>query len=119
MSSLRAVVAAAILFVPSAGFAEEMTFVIANSHEFKVQVEMYSQDRDHVWPGDNQAYILDDSQTKNITLSCNDGEIICYGAWIDGDSNTYWGVGPNNTQACDSCCYVCDGGSTENINLVE
>ena len=43
---------------------------------------------------------------------------ICYGAWIQGDQNTYWGVGPDNSQKCENCCYTCTGGETEQINLV-
>ena len=44
---------------------------------------------------------------------------IIRGAWVSGDQGTYWGVGPDNTQACDDCCYVCEGGVTEEIELVE
>ncbi len=116
----RVLVAAALLVTaPLTASAEQMTVVIANSHTYAVQLEMYSQDRDHAWPGGNEAYILDDGETKNITLECEDQENICYGAWVSGDATTYWGVGPNNDQECSDCCYVCDGGSTESINLVE
>ena len=99
--------------------AEEMTVVIANSHPYAVMLEMYSQDRDHVWPGGNEAYLLDDGETENVTLACKDEETICYGAWVQGDDTTFWGVGRDNSQSCDSCCYTCDGGATEEINLVE
>jgi hypothetical protein len=99
--------------------AGEVTFIMKNSHQFRVQVELYSQDRNHVWPGNNKVYILDDEETKRIPLSCNEGEKICYGAWVDGDASTYWGVGPNDKQQCEDCCYVCQGGNTETINLVE
>lgn len=117
---LRLLVAASLLAVsPFAASAEEMTVVIANSHPYAVQLEMYSQDRNHAWPGGGEVYILDDGETKNIALSCDDGENICYGAWVSGDASTFWGVGVDNSKECSDCCYVCDGGSTENINLVE
>jgi phosphotransferase system IIA component len=35
--------------------------------------------------GNNKVYILDDSETKRIPLSCESGEQICYGAWVDGE----------------------------------
>jgi hypothetical protein len=105
--------------ISPAASAEDMTVVIANSHPYAVMLEMYSQDRDHVWPGGNEAYLLDDGETKNISLACEDEETICYGAWVQGDDSTFWGVGRDNSQACDDCCYTCDGGSTEEINLVE
>ena len=83
-----------------------------------MRVDLYSQDRDHLWPGGGENYYLDDGETKEMSLECEEGESICYGAWIDGDESTYWGVGPNNGQKCESCCYTCEGGSTEEITLV-
>ena len=121
---LRTIIAAAAMLaaqlalsVPAS--AADVTFTMRNNHPNAVEVELYSQDRDHVWPGDNQVYILDDGETKIMPLSCEEGEKICYGAWIQGDQQTYWGVGPGNTEACDDCCYTCTGGATETINLEE
>jgi len=116
---LRAV-AAVFAFVVFAGFAAaaDVTFVMNNQHPNAVEVELYSQDRDHIWPGGGEVYLLDDGETKEMSLSCEEGESICYGAWISGDQNSYWGVGPNNAQKCDNCCYTCEGGQTEQINLV-
>ena len=113
--------AAACLFSASSlpALAEEMSFIMNNGHPYRVQVELYSEDRDHVWPGGGQAYVLDDDETKEIPISCRAGETICYGAWVDGDSGTYWGVGPDATESCSDCCYTCAGGETEEINLVE
>ena len=98
--------------------ADDVTFIMNNGHPNAVRVELYSQDRNQVWPGGNQTYYLDDSETKEIGLSCNSGESICYGAWIDGDESTYWGVGPNDKEQCSDCCYTCESGETEEINLV-
>ena len=116
---LRAV-AAVFALVAFAGFAAaaDVTFVMNNQHPNAVEVELYSQDRDHIWPGGGEVYLLDDGETKEMSLSCEEGESICYGAWISGDQNSYWGVGPNNAQKCDNCCYTCEGGQTEQINLV-
>jgi hypothetical protein len=99
--------------------AADVTFMMRNNHPNAVEVELYSQDRDHVWPGNGEIYSLDDGETKQMPLSCEEGERICYGAWVAGDRDTYWGVGPGNTQACDDCCYTCTGGNTETIDLVE
>ncbi len=115
-------VAAALLFglfafVPVA-FADDITFVMNNQHPNALEVELYSQDRDHVWPGGGQVYLLDDGETKTMPLACESGETICYGAWISGDQGTYWGVGPGNKQECETCCFTCEGGETEEITLV-
>lgn len=117
---------AAALFVLSVALAgsvlpaaaADVTFIMRNSHPNAVEVELYSQDRDHVWPGGNQVYYLDDGETKEIPLSCSEGEQICYGAWVSGDKGTYWGTGPENAETCEDCCYTCTGGETEEINLI-
>lgn len=108
----------ALLAPSTAALASDVTFAIKNSHPNAVEVELYSQDRKHVWPGGNEVYYLDDGETKSMALSCDEGETICYGAWISGDRGSYWGVGPDNVQDCDDCCYTCEGGETEEIELV-
>lgn len=115
----RAVTAAALLLIAAPAFAADVTFVMRNDHPNAVEVELYSQDREHVWPGGNEVYYLDDGETKEIPLSCEEGENICYGAWVSGDQQTYWGVGPDDKDDCDDCCYTCTGGKTEEINLTE
>jgi hypothetical protein len=114
----RMALAVAIAGLAAPAVAGEVTFVMNNHHPNAVEVQLYSQDRDHVWPGPDEVYLLDDGETKTMSLSCEDGEGICYGAWIVGDQNTFWGVGPGATQSCDNCCYTCQGGNTETINLV-
>ena len=110
---------AGIFFAASIASAADVTFVMKNEHPNAVEVELYSQDRNHVWPGNGEIYLLDDGETKTMALSCKDGEKICYGAWISGDKSTYWGVGPGQSQACEDCCYTCTGGNTEEIDLQE
>lgn len=109
----------ALLIGAQAASAGEVTFVMRNSHAYAVELELYSQDRNHVWPGNNQVYFLDDGETKQVPLSCREGETICYGAWVSGDKGTYWGVGPDDSETCEDCCYICTGGETEEIELVE
>jgi len=117
---MAASIALACMLSASVASAADVTFQMKNSHPNAVEVELYSQDRaDYVWPGNNEVYLLDDGETKTMALSCNEGEKICYGAWIKGDRETYWGVGPGNVQACDDCCYTCTGGNTEVIELTE
>ncbi len=124
MSTLRSASLAALLVISAAiavpaAHGEEMNFYITNSHPNALEVELYSQDRDHVWPGDGQVYVFNDGEEKTIPISCDAGESICYGAWISGDQGTFWGVGPNSAENCSDCCYVCNGGATESIDLTE
>lgn len=117
--SCRAAVLGALALFGGAGgaLADDVTFMMRNNHPNAVEVELYSQDRRHVWPGSNEVYYLDDGETKEIGLSCQSGETICYGAWLAGDRTTYWGTGPDNAEGCDNCCTTCEGGATEEINL--
>lgn len=115
----RLAIFAALIGAVTPAFAADITITMQNDHPNAVEVEMYSQDRDHVWPGNNQVYYFDDGETKQIPLACEEGETICYGAWIAGDKGTYWGTGPDNQQECSNCCYTCEGGETETIHLVE
>ncbi len=114
----RAGLAVALVVLSGVAFAADVTFVMQNHHPNALRVQLYSQDRNYSWPGGDEDFYLDDGESKTMPLSCEEGENICYGAWIDGDEDTYWGVGPNNKQDCDNCCYVCEGGETEQINLV-
>nr|WP_316651582.1 hypothetical protein [uncultured Gellertiella sp.] len=109
---------ALMTLVPAAD-AAGLTFSMRNDHPNAVEVELYSQNRRHVWPGGGDVYILDDGETKQIAISCQRGEKICYGAWVSGDSTTYWGTGPNNGHHCSNCCFTCNGTVTREINLTE
>ncbi len=115
-----ALVAALMLaLVPGPAQAQsEMTFRIKSDYDYKVQVAFYSVDRKgHVWPGGGKAYNLDNSKVQSIKISCLGGEKICYGGWVTGNAKLYWGVGNNNNQRCEKCCYVCNGNQTPVITL--
>ena len=115
----RVALAAAAIGVAAPALAADVTFVMRNSHPYAVEVELYSTDRPHSWPGGDEVYLLDDGEAKTMSLACEEGEQICYGAWVSGDEGTYWGVGPGNADSCDDCCVICEGGMTEEIDLVE
>ncbi len=100
----RLAIIAALVGAAMPAFAADVTFMMQNDHPNAVEVELYSQDRNHVWPGGGEVYYLDDGETKQIPLACEEGEQICYGAWISGDKGTYWGTGPDNAETCTDCC---------------
>ncbi|MBX3532900.1 MAG: hypothetical protein KF826_00945 [Xanthobacteraceae bacterium] len=90
--------------------AQEITFEITNDFGRDIQVEFYSQNRNHAWPGGNRAYNLNRGDTQTYKLACQRGEKICYGGWVKGNARTYWGVGLNGKQSCDRCCVFCGDG---------
>ena len=105
------------LAAPTVATAQQLTWEVQSMYPNKVQIEFYSQDRRHAWPGGNRAYNLNDYETHTYRLNCIAGEKICYGAWVTGNSSRYWGVGMNNRHGCKGCCYTCDDNVAE-VRLV-
>jgi hypothetical protein len=105
--------------VPGSASAENatLTWSFRSYHPNTVQLEFYSQHRDAAWPGGGRAYVLDDYDIHTFRLNCWDGEQICYGAWVDGNSE-YWGVGIDDREGCDNCCVICQNADfgTRNLN---
>ena len=90
------------------------TFVITNSDRYTLGLSFYSKNYGGEWPGNGKQYIL--SGTKTYNLRCTPGEKICFGAWRDHQT-TYWGVGKNGKEGCQSCCIQC--GQAYQANLTD
>ena len=103
--------------MPSMASAAKLTWHVRSEHPKVTSLEFYSQDRDYVWPGDNEVYVIDDYDEHTYTLSCNKGEKICYGAWVRNNSDSYWGSGYDGEQACEDCCFSCGAGDTPTMVL--
>ena len=103
--------------MPSLAGAASLKWHVRSEHDAKISLEFYSQDRDHVWPGDGDVYVIDDFDTHDYTLTCNKGEKICYGAWVRNHSDSYWGSGYDGKEACDTCCFTCGAGDTPTMVL--
>ena len=65
---LRNAVAGALLAAFAAGHAvaDTMLWEVTSEYPYRVQIEFYSQDRPHAWPGDGQAYDLNDYETHTF-----------------------------------------------------
>ncbi|CAN1566961.1 hypothetical protein MCEMSEM23_02980 [Rhabdaerophilaceae bacterium] len=95
-----------------------MTWKFKAFHENIVDIQLYSQNRNNVWPGTTRVWSIKNFETQTMKISCIAGERICHGAWVRGTSSMTWGVGQNNKQRCANCCYTCaDNVSTPVINL--
>ncbi|MGD0642079.1 MAG: hypothetical protein ABSC22_15130 [Roseiarcus sp.] len=106
------------LLIAAAGvlpaLAGSITWTVTNNSHYAVQVSFYSQVRGHEWPGGGQSWDLFDHGPHTFTLRCHNGEKICYGAFVYKTHSRYWGVGFNNSNACDDCCGICGAGTMEN-----
>ena len=117
LKALARIAALVILTAQTAG-AAELQWTFDNETDVDISIEFYSQDRDQVWPGGDQVYILGPTESRTYDLSCNQGENICYGGWIAGDDSTQWGSGYNDQQTCETCCAICGGGNAEPVDLI-
>lgn len=99
--------------------AADMSLYVKNQRSDGVALELFSRDRDTVWPGGDKVFLIDPRARKSVPISCNQGERLCWGAWANGNDKLSAGVGPDNDQPCDTCCFICVEHSTETIDLTE
>ena len=98
--------------------ADTLTFKVQSSTDYEMRIAFYSTTRNVYWPGGGKSYRLLDYDEKNISLSCNRNERICYGAW--DETGRHWGVGQAREYGCTNCCYTCKGVyTTKLINLTD
>lgn len=89
------------------GGTASMIWTVKSMYQFKVQIAFYSRERSHEWPGNSQAWDLNDYNNHTYTLNCRRGEKVCFGAWVTGNAKKFWGVGFGGKQGCASCCFHC------------
>lgn len=117
-SNILAAGLAAGAFAGQAASADSLSWTFDNATEVNLSLEFYSRDRDRVWPGEDQVFIIGPSDgARTYELDCNQGETICYGAWVRGDAETSWGSGFNGQRTCGDCCAICGGGVAEPVEL--
>ena len=62
--------------MPSLASAETLFWTIDNDFSRTVSVEFYSQDRNHVWPGNGQVYVIDPNEGDEPPTGESDPEAI-------------------------------------------
>ena len=100
---------AAIITACCANFAlaDSIVFTVDNEFTEDVAIEFYSTERDHVWPGGDQIWVVGVSAGEiSYPLDCNRGELICFGAWTISQQD-HWGLGMDMSQDCSDCCARC------------
>ena len=102
-------------------WAGNVTFNITNSAPSIIYLKFFSRSRPWAWPSASEHYNLDDGLEHSFTLTCNNGEQVCFGGGYSQDgSGRYWGVGFLNDHGCTNCCLICGPDNpTHGWNLVE
>jgi hypothetical protein len=110
--------AAMFVLVPAQANSQALVWRLQNFTPWTVKVELYSKQRNHVWPGGGQVWLVPPNRVLYAnTISCLPGEYICYGAWTEARPGSYWGSGQGGVQGCNLCCYHCSGGQTQVVRF--
>jgi hypothetical protein len=96
--------------------SDVFTFKVRSLHPNAVQIKFYSQTRKgHQWPTTKLAWDLLDDEVHALSMTCNRGERICWGAWVKGSNRPEWGSGTGGTDSCKACCYICSNAEASGI----
>ena len=110
--------------------AAEMTIQFTNDTERALNLKPFSRaESRQEWPSKTKAFsVRPDSAVQQIKITCEDGEQICWGAWmtvqsVSGEmvgasgqratrtSKYKMGVGDRGQRTCERCCYICKDGA--------
>lgn len=101
--------------LPAGAATQTWKFWNGTTTRSKIEIKLYSQNRDFVWPSRTTVWPLTNQNPMTLTIQCSPGEKICYGGMAPGTTST-WGAGANGKANCTACCYICDGATiTKNL----
>lgn len=95
--------------VPDITTSPTVSFTIVNNTSDAVHVAFFDRsDRSHVDPPSNRFYVLNGNNTQTYRINCTRGQVICYGAKMQGNNMMqFWGTGHEGKQNCKGCCLTC------------
>ena len=96
----------------------DVTFKITNKARSSIMVKAFSRSRGVQWPAPTEHWTLDDSVQHPLSVSCQDGEKVCFGA-SSSNGKTQWGVGFKGNNGCRGCCLTCGTNVWHALSLVE
>lgn len=107
-----------LLLFTTPAFADELVWHFTNGSPYKAQIDFRSTTNpSRWWPGNGEAFTLNDRDEHTYRLRCSTGEEICYGAVTTPAGKYFWGRGGAHNRSCRACCAVCGGGDAQPVNL--
>ena len=110
--------------------AAEMTFQLINDTDRALNLKLFSRSESRQqWPSKAKAFsIKPDAAVQQVKIKCEEGEQICWGAWLTVQSvsgeivgpageratrtSTYsTGTGERGLRTCERCCHICKEGA--------
>ena len=132
------VVFACLAIMATSSSAAEMTFQLINNTDRTLNLKLFSNGESHAqWPSKTRAYAVkpDATAVQQLKITCNEGEQICWGAWMkvetvsgqvgaggQRDTRAYkytWGAGDRGINPCTSCCHVCKDGTLTPVRRLQ
>lgn len=95
--------------VPDVTTSPTVSFTIVNNTSDTVHVAFFDRnDQSHIDPPYNRFYVLNGNNTQTYRINCTIGQVICYGAKMQGNNMMqFWGTGHEGKQNCKKCCLTC------------
>ena len=114
----------------TSGSAAEMTFQLVNNTDRPLNMKLFSRAESHQeWPSKTKAFsVRPDAAPQQLKITCEEGEQICWGAWVtvqkvsgeilgaNGQRATRTskftaGAGERGLRTCEKCCHICKDGA--------
>ena len=113
----------------TSSLSAEMTFQLINDTDRSLNLKLFSRGESRQqWPSRTKAFaIRPDAAAQQIKITCEEGEQICWGAWMTvqnvsgevgagGQRATVIkgytaGAGERGQRSCERCCHVCKDGA--------
>ncbi|MCV9965108.1 hypothetical protein OIU34_24815 [Pararhizobium sp. BT-229] len=91
----------------------KLKFTVTNGDDYQAVINFRDHNRTRVWPSPSKSYVIPSGETRTISLACQQGEWICFGANRNLGDISYWGRNIDGKQGCTDCCYRCGAGPVE------
>ncbi len=111
--------------------AAELTFQLINDTERAMNMKLFSRGESlQQWPSKTKAYSMrPGNDVQQVKITCEEGEQICWGAWMVTQSasgevvgpggerrervtaRVSYGAGERGVWPCTRCCHVCKDGT--------
>lgn len=95
----------------------QMSVFMKNGIGVPAAVEVQAMTRAVRWPGDGQVWMIEPKTAKSAVITCEEGERLCWAAWVVGDDRQSFGIGADGSVDCRDCCFLCVKSTTVDVLL--
>lgn len=99
----------------TAPVTRSIAVTIVNNSEREMHAKLFARGSNQQWPSIGRAYVVPPAgQSHVFKIECQEGEQICYGAWVDRARRRHeFGSGARGLISCERCCRVCEANAKD------